>query len=67
MKRTALSILLGIVLAAVVSPIVSYASGCYATLMGIDPNTGETVTCYLISETPPCRYRCPWGDIEGGN
>ncbi len=64
MKRTVASIVLGLVLAAVVSPIVSYASGCFNLLQGVDPETGEPVNCYLISDGYPCRYRCPYGDIE---
>jgi hypothetical protein len=67
MKRTALSILLGLVLAAAVSPLVSYAAGCYAVLLIADPETGEPVSCYRITNEPPCRYRCPWGDVYGGN
>lgn len=66
MKRTLLSIILGLVLAAVVYPVLVYAAGCYATFQAMDPETGELVTCYLYTENPPCRYHCPFGDIESG-
>jgi hypothetical protein len=64
MKKTLLSIFLGLFLAAAASPILVFASGCYATLLAVDPETGEQVNCYLISNGYPCRYRCPGGDIE---
>lgn len=64
MKRTLMSIVLGLVLAAAVFPVLVYARGCYAMLMAVDPETGEQVNCQLISEGYPCRYRCPFGDIE---
>jgi hypothetical protein len=64
MKKTLLSIALGLVLAAAALPILAYVPGCYATLMAVDPETGEQVNCYLISNGYPCRYRCPGGDIE---
>jgi hypothetical protein len=67
MKRTVVSLILGLVLAAIVSPIISYASGCYNLLQATDPETGEQVNCYLISNGYPCRYRCPGGDVEWGH
>lgn len=67
MKKTVLSIIVGLVLAAVFSPVLSYSAGCYATIMAVDPETGEQVNCYLISDDVPCRYRCPFGEVEGGS
>ena len=64
MKRTVLSIVLGLVLTAAVYPVIVYARGCYAPLLAVDPETGEPVNCYLISEDHPCRYQCPWGVVE---
>jgi hypothetical protein len=64
MKKTLLSISLGLILAAAVLPALVYARGCYATLMAVDPETGEQVNCSLISDGNPCRYHCPGGDIE---
>lgn len=64
MKKTLSSIFLGLVLAVAVSPIVVFAGGCYGMLMAVDPETGEQVNCYLVSDGQPCRYRCPFGDIE---
>jgi hypothetical protein len=64
MKKTLLSVALGLVLAIAATPVLVYASGCYATLMAVDPETGEQVNCYLISNGYPCRYRCPGWDVE---
>lgn len=63
MKRTVASLILGLVLAAIFSSIISYASGCFNLLQATDPETGEQVNCRLISTDAPCRYRCPDGHI----
>lgn len=64
MKKTLWSIILGVVLAAAAFPAVAFASGCYGTLMAVDPETGEQVNCFLVSDGYPCRYQCPFGEVE---
>jgi hypothetical protein len=65
MKRTLASIILGLVLAAAMLSVTVFARGCYATMMAVDPETGEQVNCYLHYESGgTCHYRCPWGDVE---
>lgn len=66
MRRTVFSIMLGLVLAAAMLPVLAYARGCYATLMAVDPETGEQVNCYLQHGGDPgvCHYHCPFGDID---
>jgi hypothetical protein len=65
MKRTLASIILGLVLAAAVLPALVFARGCYATIMAVDPETGEQVNCYLQHQSgSTCHYHCPFGDID---
>ena len=66
MKRTVLSIIMGMVLAAAMLTVSAFARGCYATMLAVDPETGEQVNCYLHYQSgSTCVYHCPWGDTGG--